>query len=225
MSRIKTFYRSSIGKKIIMALSGVVLFGFVMGHMVGNLKLYQGPEAVNSYARFLREMGTPLFNHESLLWIARIVLLTSVFAHIITAIQLARSNSDARPVGYKKKEHIASSYAARTMIFSGPILAAFVIYHIMHLTTGWVHPNFNPDDVYQNLIRGFQVWYVSAFYIVAMLGLGYHMIHGVWSFMQSLGLNNSKYDMLIRRFAAVATAAVVVGNISFPVSVLLGIVK
>jgi succinate dehydrogenase / fumarate reductase cytochrome b subunit len=95
----------------------------------------------------------------------------------------------------------------------------------MHLTTGWVHPSFNPDDVYQNLVRGFQVWYVSAFYIVAMLGLGYHMIHGVWSLLQSLGLNNTRYDALIRRFAVAVTAAVVVGNISFPVSVMLGMVK
>lgn len=225
MGRIQTFYGSSIGKKIIMALSGVVLFGFVIGHMIGNLKLYQGPEAVNSYARFLREMGTPLFSHESLLWIARVILLASVFAHIVTAIQLAKGNRLARPVGYKKTQHLTATYAARTMIWSGPILAAFIIYHIMHLTTGWVHPSFNPDDVYHNLVRGFQVWYISVFYIVAMLGLGYHMIHGVWSFLQSLGLNNTSYNTLIRRFALVATAAVVVGNISFPVSVLLGIVK
>jgi succinate dehydrogenase / fumarate reductase, cytochrome b subunit len=225
MSRVLTFYRSSIGKKTIMALSGMVLFGFVLTHMIGNLKLYQGADAVNAYARFLREMGTPLFSHASLLWTARIILLASVIAHIVSAIQLAQSNRRARPVGYKKQQYLAASYAARTMIWSGPLLAAFIIYHIMHLTTGWVHPSFNPDDVYQNLVRGFQVWYISVFYIVAMLGLGYHMIHGVWSFLQSLGLNNKTYDTLIRRFALVATIAVVVGNISFPVSVLLGIVK
>ncbi len=208
-----------------MALSGAVLFGFVMTHMIGNLKLYQGPEAMNAYARFLREMGTPLFSHESLLWIARVTLLTSVFAHIITAIQLAKENRQARPIDYKKTQYVASSYAARTMVWSGPILAAFVIYHIMHLTIGWGHPSFNPDDVYQNLVKGFQVWYVSAFYIVAMLGLGYHIIHGVWSLLQSIGLNNTRYDALIRRFAVAVTAAVVAGNISFPVSVMLGIVK
>jgi succinate dehydrogenase / fumarate reductase cytochrome b subunit len=220
-----TFYRSSIGKKAIMAVSGVVLLGYVVLHMIGNLKLYQGPEKINAYARFLREVGAPLFGHAEVLWMFRIVLLVSVSAHIVTAIQLARENRAARPVSYRVKDHVATSYAARTMIWSGPLLAAFVLYHIMHLTTGWAHPSFRPDDVYHNLVSGFRVWYVSLLYIVAMVGLGYHMIHGIWSLFQSLGLNNTRYDAAIRRLAALITAAAVIGNISFPVSVLLGFVK
>lgn len=225
MSGVITFCRSAIGKKTIMAVSGVVLFGFVFAHMVGNLKLYKGPEALNAYARFLREAGAPLLGRGEALWAARLILLTAVAAHIVTAVQLARQNSAGRPVPYRVNDHITASYAARTMIWSGPIIAAFVIYHIMHLTTGWVHPSFNPDDVYHNLVAGFRVWYVSLFYIVAMIGLGYHLIHGVWSLFQSLGLNGGRFDTPLRRFAMAATVVIVIGNISFPVAVLLGIVK
>jgi succinate dehydrogenase / fumarate reductase cytochrome b subunit len=219
------FYRSSIGKKILMALSGLILFGYVVAHMLGNLNLYRGAEAINSYAHFLRHTGTPLFGSHELLWAARIGLLVAVFVHILTAIQLAGENRAARPVPYIKQTRQASSYASRTMIWSGPLLAAFVIYHILHLTTGSVHPSFRPDDVYSNLVNGFQVWYVSIFYIVAMLGLGYHMSHGVWSLFQSLGLNDTTSNRLIRRFALVITTLVVLVNISFPVSVMIGLVK
>ena len=225
MNRLLHFYYSSIGKKVIMALSGVVLFGFVTAHMVGNLKIYQGPEKINVYSEFLREVGAPVFGAGELLWIARIVLLVSVALHIITAVQLTRENRNARRDGYRLKQHIEASYAARTMIWSGPILALFVIYHILHLTTGSMHPSFNPEDAYRNLVNGFQVWYVSVFYIIALVALGYHMIHGVWSMFQSLGLNNTPYDRIIRNFAMIVTAAVVIGNISFPLSVLLGIVS
>ena len=225
MNRLLNFYSSSIGKKAIMAITGLVLFGFVFGHMLGNLKIYQGAEKINAYAEFLREAGAPVFGPGEILWIARIILLLSVVLHIVTAVQLAWVNNQARPIGYKKKRYAEASYASRTMIWSGPIIAFFVIYHILHLTTGDVHPSFKPDDVYQNLVIGFQVWYVSVFYIVAMLALGNHMIHGLWSMFQSLGLNDTGYDRPIRWFATLATAAVVVANISFPVSVLLGFVS
>jgi succinate dehydrogenase / fumarate reductase, cytochrome b subunit len=225
MGRIQSFFHSSIGKKVIMAVTGVVLFGFVVGHMIGNLKFYQGPDKINAYAEGLRIMGAPVFGEGDLLWLARLVLLGSVFLHILTAVQLARRNSSARPLKYKATRHVQASYAARTMVWSGPILGLFVIFHILHLTTGAAHPSFDPENVYRNLVTGFQVWYVSVFYIVAMLSLGYHMIHGVWSLFQSLGVNDTPYDRTIRQIAAVATAAVVIGNISFPVSVLLGIVS
>ena len=225
MSRISLFYRSSIGKKVIMASTGIILFGFVLLHMMGNLKTFLGPTKLNTYGNFLHEVGAPVFGHDEVLWVARIVLLASVILHIIAAAQLTIANWNARPVGYKSKQNVEATYAARTMIWSGPILALFVIFHILHLTTGTFHPSFNPDNAYQNLVNGFSVWYVSVFYIVAMCALGYHMVHGVWSFFHSLGLNNTRYDQLIRRFAVVVTAAIVIGYISLPVSVLLGIVS
>lgn len=208
-----------------MAVSGFILFGFVFAHMVGNLKLYKGPEALNSYAAGLRELGAPLLGHGEALWIARLVLLVSLVVHVVTVIQLSKGNSAARPVSYVKKKNSAGTYAARTMIWTGPTLLAFAIYHILHLTLGWVHPSFNESDVYHNIVAGFEIWYISAFYIVAMIGLGYHMIHGVWSLFQSLGLNNTRTETYARRFAAVVTAVVILGNISFPLTVLFGLVK
>lgn len=225
MSRIRTFYRSSLGKKAVMAVTGFVLFGFVVGHMLGNLHLYQGAAKMNEYAVFLREFGEPLLSHGQALWAVRIILLTSVTLHIGAAVQLARENHRARPVGYRVTKRIQTSYASRTMIWSGPILALFVVYHILHLTTGTVHHAFNPDDVYRNVVTGFSVWYVSAFYMAAMGALGLHMIHGVWSLFQSLGVNGTRWNHLLRDLAAMATAAVVAGNLSFPISVLLGIVR
>ena len=225
MSRLPTFLRSTIGKKVIMAVSGFILFGFVFGHMIGNLKLYKGPEAVNSYAEGLRTVGAPFLGQGEGLWIARAVMLVSALAHVVTVVQLTMKNRAARPVSYTEKKNRAATYAARTMIWTGPTLAAFVVYHILHLTLGWVHPSFSQTDVYQNIVAAFRVWYISAFYIVAMIGLGYHMIHGVWSLFQSLGLNNNRYTASIRWFASTVTAVVVLGNISFPVTVLLRLVK
>ncbi len=225
MSRILLFYHSSIGKKVIMALTGAVLFGFVTVHMVGNLKIFQGPAKINAYSEFLREVGAPVFGAGELLWIARIILAMSLVLHILTAVKLARENRKGRQSDYSLKQNVEASYAARTMIWSGPILGLFVIYHILHLTTGSLHHSFNPEDVYRNIVSGFQLWYVSAFYITAMIALGNHMIHGAWSMFQSLGLNSTPYDRTIRHFATIVTATVVIGNISFPLCVLIGIVS
>lgn len=225
MSRVTSFVGSSVGKKALMAVSGFILFGFVFAHMVGNLKLYKGPDEINAYAIGLREIGAPLLGHGEALWIARIVLLVALVVHVVTVIQLSRSNSGARPVSYKLKKNSAATYAARTMIWTGPTLLAFAIYHILHLTVGWVHPSFVENNIYHNMVAGFSVWYISAFYIVAMIGLGYHMIHGVWSLFQSLGLNNTRTETFVRRFAAFVTTVVILGNISFPLTVLFGLVK
>ncbi|MBI4551082.1 MAG: succinate dehydrogenase cytochrome b subunit [Candidatus Latescibacteria bacterium] len=225
MSRLFLFYRSSIGKKVVMAVTGLVLFGFVVVHMAGNLKVYQGAEKINAYGEFLRAMGSPVFSHGQVLWIARIVLLASVALHIMAAVQLILMNRRARPVGYTHQDPIQATYASRTMIWSGPVIALFVIYHLLHFTAGTVHPSFRAGDIYHNVIAGFRVWYVSAFYIVAMVGLGFHLYHGVWSLFQTLGINDVRVDRFFRRLAAVATVAVVAGNISIPVTVLLGLIS
>src|SRR5512141_546296 len=225
MTWIGSFYRSALGKKAVMAVTGVILFGWIFAHMVGNLKLYLGPEHLNEYARFLRVMGAPALPHETLLWISRVVLLIAAWLHIQAATQLTLMNRAARPVAYDRRDYVVASYASRTMRWGGVIILLFVIYHLMHLTWGNVHPDFIKDDPYHNVVRGFQVWWVSAFYIIANLALGLHLYHGLWSMFNSLGLNHMKFNAW-RKYFAIAFAVIIAGaNISFPVMVLLGIVR
>ncbi len=225
MTSALSIYRTTIGKKVVMALTGFILVGFVIVHMLGNLKVYQGPEKVNAYGVFLREVGSPIFGNEQLLWIVRIVLLASVVLHMVAAYQLTRISYAGRPVSYARRRDVQATYASRTMRWGGVIILLFVIYHILHFTTGTVHPEFRHGDIYSNMVTGFSVWYVSAFYIAAMVALGLHMYHGVWSMFQTMGWNNSKYNTFLRRLAIITAAAVVLGNISIPIAVLAGIVS
>jgi succinate dehydrogenase cytochrome b subunit len=217
-----SFLRSSLGLKIVMALSGLVLFGFVVAHMIGNLQVYLGPEAMDAYAVNLRALG-----HGTLLWIARGGLLLAAALHIWSAWRLTLMNRAARPVGYREVERRESSYASRTMRWSGVILLLFVVYHLLHFTFGArvVHPFFVPGAVYHNFVTGFRNPLVSGFYILAMLALGLHLYHGAWSFMQTLGLSHPRYDHLRHAFATLVTVIVVAGNISFPVAVLTGLLR
>ncbi|MCS7023908.1 MAG: succinate dehydrogenase cytochrome b subunit [Bryobacteraceae bacterium] len=212
------FYDSTIGKKAVMAVTGAILFGFVVVHMLGNLQVYFGPEKINAY-------GELLHSSPGLLWTARLILLTSVVLHIVAALQLAALNKKARPVGYVRKKNIASTYASRTMLVSGPIIFFFLVYHLLHFTTGQAHPNFRAGDVYHNVIAGFQQPAASIAYIVAMILLVNHLHHGVWSMFQSLGLNHPRYMPWLRRFSAAAAILIGVGNISIPVSVLAGLLQ
>jgi len=225
MAAVLGLYRSSIGKKVVMALTGFVLVGFVIAHMVGNLKAFQGPEKLNAYGVFLRDVGGPIFGHEQLLWIVRVVLLVSVVLHIVAAVQLAHGELAARPVRYAYHKQTQATYASRTMRWGGMIILLFVIYHLLHFTVGAAHPSFRKGDIYHNLVSGFQVWYVSAFYIAAMIALGLHLYHGVWSMFHTLGLNNRTYNRLLRGTAGVVAGAVALGNISIPVAVLVGWIK
>jgi len=216
-----TLYRSTIGKKVVMALSGLILVGFVVAHMAGNLKIFQGAEKINAYGVFLREVGDPILGHEQALWIARLVLLAAVGLHIVAAYQLTRLDQASRPVAYARKKR-QTSYASRTLRWGGVIILLFIIYHLLHFTTGQAHPDFREGDVYHNVVVGFQYWYVSAFYIAAMIALGFHLYHGVWSMFQTLGLNSVRYNSLLRGVAVVTALAVVLGNISIPIAVLAG---
>jgi succinate dehydrogenase / fumarate reductase cytochrome b subunit len=209
---------SSIGKKAVMAVTGFVLFGFVVGHMLGNLQVYLGAHAMNEYARLLRELL-----HGTGLWIVRGVLLACVALHIWAAASLTLANRAARPVGYRSQQWTESSYASRTMRWSGVILLLFIVYHLMHLTLGNVHPSFEEGNAYHNFIAGFQQPLASAFYIAAMLCLGLHLYHGVWSMLQTLGLSHPRYDRLRHAFATLISVVVVAGNISFPLAVLAGL--
>jgi len=213
------FYEASIGKKVVMAVTGCILFLFVVGHLLGNLQVYLGPEVLNAYARKLRELGP-------LLWVVRGVLLLSVLVHIITGVQLWLANRAARPVGYVRRNWVRGSFSSRTMILSGPLIGLFVLYHLLHLTWGTVHPEFNHElDVYANVVRGFSHWPASLAYIVAMVVLGFHLAHGIWSMFQSVGWNHPRYMPAIQKAAVVLAVLIVAGNISIPVAVLAGIVR
>ena len=212
------FYSTTTGKKAVMAVSGCILVLFVIGHLIGNLQIYEGPEKLNHYAQFLRSMP-------SLLWLVRITLLVMVALHIWSSLQLGLRNFEARPSSYVKKKAAGSSYASRTMYWSGPIILAFVIYHLLDFTFGTVNPNFQEGNVYANVIASFQVIPISAFYIIAMLLLCLHLYHGVWSMFQSLGFYHPRYTPWLKRGAAAVATLIAAGNISIPVAVMMGLVK
>ncbi|MGC2660490.1 MAG: succinate dehydrogenase cytochrome b subunit [Bryobacteraceae bacterium] len=218
-NRAARLWDSTNGKKIVMAITGAIMFLFVVGHLVGNLQVYEGPDTFNAYSRLLRV--EPL-----LLWAVRLTLLAAVVLHVVATIQLALRKNRARPVGYAKKESIGSTYASRTMYWSGPIILAFVIYHILHLTLGVVQPQaFHEGDAYGNLVAGFQVPYISAWYIFSMILLGMHLRHGVWSMFQSVGFNHPRHTPILKKAAFLFAWTITLGFISIPVSVLAGWVK
>ncbi len=214
------YVESTIGRKVVMAATGVVLFGFVVGHFVGNLTLYLGPEAINNYSRFLHT-----FLHGGGLWVARAVLLGCAVLHVWSATSLTLTSWRARPEKYRRWKAQDSTYASRTMRWGGVILFAFIVFHILHLTLGRFHPDYVPGDVYHNVVAGFQVWPVAAFYIVAMALLGLHLDHGVWSMCQTLGLQHPRYKRWARGAARGFALLIFVGNCSFPVAVLAGWVR
>ena len=208
----------SIALKAVMALTGVVLYGFVFVHMVGNLQLYSGPEKINKYAAFLKA-APPL------LWGTRITLLAAVALHGLAAFILWRRNLAARPVGYADQDFRAASVTSRTMYWTGPIVGLFVVYHLLHLTVGSVHPSFSHTDVYANVVTAFSNPAVSIFYIVAMVALGFHIFHGSFSLFQTLGLRTPKYEKPLEVVLMAICTVIVVVNVSFPIAVLAGLVK
>jgi succinate dehydrogenase / fumarate reductase cytochrome b subunit len=225
IDRAVRFYDAPIGKKAVMAITGVILVGYVVAHLLGNLQIYSSnPAQINAYAAFLHNPSNALA-----LWTARGILLLAVILHIIASVQLFAQNRAARPVAYYKKDDVPSSYAARTMIWSGPIVAAFVIFHVLHLTVGAVLPtrdvNNNPitPDVRYNVISGFQNYAVSGFYIFAMILLCMHLYHGVWSMFQSLGISHPRYTGKLKKFAAILAILIAIGNCSIPIAVMTGL--
>ncbi|MEW6206723.1 MAG: succinate dehydrogenase cytochrome b subunit [Acidobacteriota bacterium] len=225
MSKLKTLYQSSLGKKYIMALTGLGLFVFVIIHMLGNLQIFLGPDSINSYAEFLK-------SKPALLWTVRGGLLTLALLHITSAIQLVLINRRARPVGYSTDKIVAASLAARTIIVSGLIILMFIIYHLLHFTAGAVDSRFlryedylGRHDVYRMMIEGFSNPFASAFYIVSMGLLCLHLSHGVSSTFQSLGLKRRAYVDAIDRAASVSAVVIFLGNCAIPIAVLAGLVK
>lgn len=217
-SRTSRLWNATNGKKAVMAVSGLVLVGFLFAHLAGNLGVYLGPRAFNAYAATIKSIP-------AVLWGARATLLLAVALHIWSAVSLYRRNSSARPVGYIRKQSVVSTYASRTMYWSGPILSAFIVYHLLHFTVGRGGTPFEEGDAYGNLVAGFQVWFIALFYIVSMAMLCTHLFHGLWSMTQTLGFHHPKYTPRIRSVAKVIAIALFLGFASIPVSVLTGVIK
>jgi succinate dehydrogenase / fumarate reductase, cytochrome b subunit len=217
-----SIYSTAVGKKYVMAISGMVLMGYVLLHMIGNLKLYLGAEDMNAYSEWLRDVGEPALPREVLLWIVRVLLLGAVFAHIWAAYQLTRINREARPEVYRsKRDFAAADFASRTMRWTGIIVLLFVIWHLLDLTWGTTNPDYRGGDPYHNVVASFERVPVAIGYVVANLALGVHLYHGAWSFFQSMGWIRPWR----REFAIAFTAIVVVGNVSFPLAVMFGVVN
>ena len=216
-NRLQRMLNSSIGLKITMALTGVILSGFVLVHMLGNLQVYQGAEAIDAYGKLLRK-------EPALLWTFRLVLLAAVGLHIWAFIALTRKNLQARPQAYQARKYKESSFASRWMTITGPLILLFIIYHILHLTTGTVHPDFQEGAVYHNLVVGLG-GIVGLIYVVAMIALAFHLWHGVWSMFQTLGAPEDRYRSLGRLFATIFTILVTLGFATVPLAVLTGFLK
>ncbi len=224
------FYRSSVGKKAVVAVTGLVLFGFVVLHMLGNLKAFLGVDPLtgvhhlDTYALFLREMGHEFLGKGTALWLTRIVLLVCLIVHVSTVIQLQAINAAARPEQYVHSPHRDSTYAARSMFWGGLFLLIFVVYHILHFTTGTLYfQGFVEGRVYQNVSRAFVMPSILVFYLSAMAVLGFHLYHGAWSLFQTLGLDGPKTNLKLRNFAKTMAVVVALGFISVPLAIFLGL--
>ena len=220
-----SLYGTTIGKKVAMALAGLVLFGYLVLHLIGNLKVFTGEQHFNEYSEFLRTVGAPALGHSQLLWIVRLILLAALLVHVVAYLQLWAKSRAARTVGYRKYEPEVFSRASRAMKWGGIAILLFVVYHILHLTTGDVHPQFEAHQAYRNLVNGFQSPLSSAIYVIGMIAVGMHVYHGLWSATQTLALNNKHYNHLRRPIALGIALVITLGFLSVPFAVWLGIVE
>lgn len=220
------FYRSSVGKKMIVAVTGLILIVFVVGHLLGNLQIFLGPDWINGYSQHLRDLGP-------LLWAVRLFLLASVIIHIYVTIQLAIENRRARPEGYIDRHYVKADFASRQMVMSGLIVLAFIVYHLAHFTVRVTDPRFGllkadplgHYDVYSMMVYGFQNYYVSAFYVLGLFLLTLHLSHGSSSFFQSLGLNDKKLTPRLALGGRIFAWVLFIGYTSIPVAILLGYIR
>ena len=220
MGRLRGFYASMVGKKVVMGATGLIGIGFVILHSLGNLLVFRGPAAINSYSHFLKSTG-------ELLWALRIVLIVAVILHVIAAVQLTVQSRAARPIGYTKHESQVATIASRTMRWGGALLLIFIVLHILHFTTGTIKPSgvFSSEDVYANVVASFRIWWVALFYVLAMVFLGLHLFHGAWSSVRSIGVSPPSPDPLHRRISVVIAIGVWAAFTAVPVAVFLGIVR
>jgi len=223
---ISAFYRSSVGKKMIVAVTGIILILFVVGHLLGNLQIFLGPDWINGYSQHLRDLGP-------LLWLIRIVLLATVLTHIYFTILLAIANRRARPEPYIDRDYVKASWASRHMVVSGLVVLAFIIFHLLHFTARKFNPQFpllkldplNRYDVYSMMVYGFENVYVSIFYVIGLFLLTLHLTHGSSSFFQSLGLNDRKLTPHLALGGRIFAWLLFAGYTSIPIAILLGLIK
>lgn len=222
MQLVRTFWQSQVGKKIVMAVTGLIGVGFVVGHMIGNLQMFSAPEKINAYAHFLHHtLGNAL-------WAVRLVLIAAVILHVVAAVQLTRQKQAARPGGgYVKWEPQISTFASRTIRWGGALLLAFLVYHILHFTVRWdvIAPGYSDTDVYNNVVTGFSNPLVVAFYVLAMGSLALHLFHGAWSSFRTLGLSQPKPRPTTRTVATLVAAVVSLGFAVVPLAVATGVIK
>ncbi|MFJ8043680.1 succinate dehydrogenase cytochrome b subunit [Kitasatospora sp. NPDC096147] len=223
-STLAVLWRSTLGKKAVMAVSGLVMLLYLVAHMLGNLKVFFGPEDINGYAHWLRTLGQPLLHFGWFLWLARIVLVAAVVAHAVAAYQLSRRDLKARPVKYAHTRRRAS-YATRTMRWGGVILGLFIVWHILDLTTLTVNPLGEEGHPYQNIVASFSTWYGGGVYCLAVLALGLHVRHGFWSAAQTLGANSPRRDRALKLTANGLALLLTAGFLSVPVAVMTGVVR
>jgi succinate dehydrogenase / fumarate reductase, cytochrome b subunit len=209
-------WRSTVGKKIVMAVTGLIMVAFVIGHVLGNLLFFAGPEHINGYSAFLHGTG-------EILWAVRVVLLVSVILHITAATQLTLIERASRPVGYARRHSQAATLASRTIRWGGVILAAFIVFHLLNMTTGTLHPDFRQGDVYHNLVTGLSIPWVAAFYVIAMIALGLHLYHGTWSAFRTLGIEKPSANPLQRRVVTVLAVAVAALFAVIPLAIVAGV--
>ena len=223
---ILRFWKSAVGKKWVMAVSGVILLFYVLAHMVGTLKVFLGSEEINRYAEWLRELGEPAFPRTVVLWGMRAVIILAFFFHILAAYQLTRINRRARPVKYQSpRDYAAANFASRTMRWTGILIALFLIYHLLDQTWGPANPEFVRGDAYNNLFYSFERVPVAIVYIIANIALGFHIWHGSWAMFNSLGLNNPRYNLWKRYFATGFAVLITVGYVSMPLLIVTGAVS
>nr|WP_320131216.1 succinate dehydrogenase cytochrome b subunit [uncultured Holophaga sp.] len=215
-----SFATSSVGRKILMAVTGLVLSIFVTVHMIGNIQAYLGASAMNAYAHFLQHSL-----HGGGIWIARLVLLLVAVVHVWSAASLTLTNWSARPQGYRAQQLQSASWASRSMRYTGVLLALFIIYHILHLTTGQAHPDFVPGDAYGNFVKGFRSPVACTIYVLAQICLALHIWHGLWSLTQTFGWSHPRYETLRRTVSGAVALVVALVNISFPIAVQLGVIR
>jgi succinate dehydrogenase / fumarate reductase cytochrome b subunit len=215
---------SSVQLKFVMAVTGAVLVLYLVAHMIGNLKIFLGEESLNTYAEWLRVVGEPALPAQGLLWLVRIVLLVSVVAHIVAATVLARRARRARPVKYAHRRPVSTSYASRTMRWGGVIIGLFVIYHILDLTTGTLNPLGVRGEVYDNVVADFSRWYITLAYTLAVVAVGFHVRHGVWSALQTLGRSSGPCQTRYKAIALVFAVVLTAGFLAVPFAVQFGLV-
>ncbi|MFJ3698986.1 succinate dehydrogenase cytochrome b subunit [Streptomyces sp. NPDC090052] len=223
-SMARSVWGSTVGKKTIMAVSGLIMLLYLVVHMLGNLKIFFGSGQFNSYAHWLRTIGEPFLHYEWALWIIRVVLVVAVVLHAVCAYQLSRRDLRARPVAYAHKRP-RSSYATRTMRWGGIIIVLFIVWHLLDFTTLTVNNNAQPGHPYENVVATFHTWYGDVIYIVAMLALGLHIRHGFWSAAQTLGAGKATRDRVLKATANILALVLTVGFISVPVAVMTGVVS